>query len=591
MERKDKINLLKLLLGLALLSGLLTLISFSFATGYLDLELIKSYFRSSQLLILNFLPIFMVMALAYGLTNRLGLSFLLTSGLVVVGGLANRAKIIYRDDPLVMADLSLITEARMMSQRYEIPISARIVMTALGLVALALIIRKFFNYRLESKKLRLAFLLVFLGLSSLGLKNIYLDDGLYDSLGDMELINRWIESERHQAKGFIYPFTHSAKDLLEEKPEGYSPKRAQEILASYQYEDIEPGRKVNIIGIMLEAYNDFSKFEGLEIDPSVYRDFHRLEQESVHGRIVTNIFAGGTVDTERAYLTGYRSLPKFNKETNSFAWYFKEQGYRTEAMHPVTGSFYNRRNINEYLGFDNFYHGDNFYESESYLEDSHFLPTIIEGFDRAKEEGLPYFNYSLTYQNHGPYSREAYHQEDLLGNKGAYDEDLYNIFNNYLYGVRDTGQELAKFIDHFRQEEEPVVIVLFGDHNPWLGEGNSVYKMLGIDMNLENPQGFRNYYETPYLIWGNDRAKEVLDRDLVGAREEIGSNYLMAQVFEELGYGGNPYMQFIKELKKDLPVQHRLFFKEGGSYKKELDRKQDSYKDYINIEYFYSRNR
>ena len=136
------------------------------------------------------------------------------------------------------------------------------------------------------------------------------------------------------------------------KPEGYDEEKAKEILASYEYDNIPENEKVNIISIMLEAYNDFSEFEGVELGIDVYENFHNIQKESISGKLITNIFAGGTVNTERAFLTGYQNHPKYYSYTNSFVWYLREQGYRTEAMHPITGSFYNRRNINEYLGFE-----------------------------------------------------------------------------------------------------------------------------------------------------------------------------------------------------------------------------------------------
>ena len=61
-----------------------------------------------------------------------------------------------------------------------------------------------------------------------------------------------------------------------------------------------------------------------------------------------------------------------------------------------------------------------------------------------------------------------------------------------------------------------MVIVLFGDHNPWMGDANSVYSKLGIDLDLSTKEGFLNYYATRYLIWANDAAKEVLGCDFQG---------------------------------------------------------------------------
>src|SRR5690606_28025931 len=91
-------------------------------------------------------------------------------------------------------------------------------------------------------------------------------------------------------------------------------------------------------------------------------NFHEIKREAIHGWLVTNIFAADTIKTEREFLTGYSSHPRYLKNTNSFVWYFREQGYRTEAMHPIYGWFYNRRNVNEYLGFNSFHYYENKYK-------------------------------------------------------------------------------------------------------------------------------------------------------------------------------------------------------------------------------------
>ena len=96
--------------------------------------------------------------------------------------------------------------------------------------------------------------------------------------------------------------------------------------------------------------------------------------------------------------------------TNSYVWYFKEQGYNTEAFHPIYGSFYNRITAFDNLGFDNYYNYENKFSSiqESFLEDNEFFDYIIEGYENNKKTNKPYFSFSVTYQNHGPYYRHRF---------------------------------------------------------------------------------------------------------------------------------------------------------------------------------------
>ena len=163
--------------------------------------------------------------------------------------------------------------------------------------------------------------------------------------------------------------------------------------------------------------------------------------------------------------------------------------------------------------------------------------------------------------------------------------------NNYLNGINQTDKALKKLIDRFRNEEEPTVIVLFGDHNPWLGAGNSVYNMLDINMDLESIEGFKNYYQTPYLIWGNDAAQEILDKELVGQGPTLSPNILMSELFDYLEWEGNEYIQFIGDMKKNFDVNHNLFFKENEEFTKHLSEENKVlWKEFINLEHYQSYN-
>ena len=91
------------------------------------------------------------------------------------------------------------------------------------------------------------------------------------------------------------------------------------------------------MGIMLEAFCDLTDFDALagqEGVTQVYAPWHQLEAQSISGDLLTNIFAGGTVDSEWGFLSGYSQHDEFRKNTASFVWYFREQGYHTLFHHP-----------------------------------------------------------------------------------------------------------------------------------------------------------------------------------------------------------------------------------------------------------------
>ena len=301
---------------------------------------------------------------------------------------------------------------------------------------------------------------------------------------------------------------------------------------------------------MLEAYNDFSIFEGVEFSIDVYKNYKMMKEEAISGYIIANIFGGGTIDTERAYLTGFSLFPNFRSRTNSFIWYLRSQGYYTEAMHPIYGWFYNRRNVNLNLGFDNFDYYENKYGNIQYtaLDDIIFFEYIIEGYENNKGRQQPYFNFAVTYQNHGPYD-PIKQDKEYLKNNGNIDEETYNLLNSYFYGIYNTDIALGNLINYFSNEKEPVIVLIFSDHNPYFGPNHEGYEALDINFSQNGLEAFVNKYRVPYIIWANKTTKELFNKDLVGEGPTISPNYLMIELFDQLGYKGNKFMQDLSNLK------------------------------------------
>ena len=44
----------------------------------------------------------------------------------------------------------------------------------------------------------------------------------------------------------------------------------------------------------------------------------------------------------------------------------------------------------------------------------------------------------------------------------GYNNEIYNITNSYLTGIKSTNEQLANLINYFDNEDEPTIIILFG---------------------------------------------------------------------------------------------------------------------------------
>lgn len=543
-------------LGIGLLSLLL-------AVGPYSIRLTLGYFERPVILLLNLLPVLALTLLFYGVTGRAHWTFLLTAAPVLGLTVGNYYKLAFRDDPLMFADLFLLKEAGNMAGKYHLFLDHRLVPALVAVVGGFVFLRFLVRGRpgrtcrvgcAAGGALALA-LLIPLMLNS----HIYNVTAAYYE----RLNNRWSSTQQYIARGFLYPFVHSIGDAFESPPPGYREADAKALLDAYENVDIPEDKKVNVVCVMLEAFQDFSRFDVLELPEDIYADYHTLEAESFRGDLVANIFAGGTVDTERCFLTGYSHLPAFRGKTNSYPWYFRSQDYQVTGMHPCFQWFYNRLNINENLGFEDYFFIENHFKVYSETipsADRYFFPDLIADLTQ-RQTGAPIFSFSVNYQGHGPYPADSCvwgDADEILtpALKAAYTPQAYNILANYFGSVRDTSHYLVELRDFLAAQDEPYVLVLFGDHNPWLGDGNSVYNAMGLNLDQGTQEGFRNYYATRYLIWANTAAKAATGNDFLGDGPTLGPYFLMNQLFTLCGWDGPAYLQATNAVARTVPVQH-----------------------------------
>lgn len=599
MKKKFLTEMLKIF-TLLCFSIFLLLFTLFYSIGAFPFDMFFSYFEKPLIIILNYIPISFIVFLIYILSRKTSLSVLLSSLIFLPLTIVNYFKLALRNDPLLMEDFMYIKEALNIQKNYTLNFRKGMFLAIFLCLLLSIVLYFIFdkkNNKISKKNIliRCSSGILLICIFATSLPKLYLSSDIYEKTINTGLINIWSDTQQYISRGFIYSFLNSYTNIDTTTPDGYDEKKVKEELNNYTYYNIDDEKKVNIISIMLEAYNDFSKFDTIDFEKNPYELLHELQKESYSGELCTDIFAGGTVITERNFLTGYSYFPSFRKKVNSFVRYFAEQGYTVEGSHPSYEWFYNRLNANENLGFSNYYFYENKYSALSnnnIAPDNILFDEILNLYYKGINSGKPYFSFNLTYQNHGPYSIKKLYDESYIKIKQEYTEKEINILNDYLTGIEDTTKQIYNMVNGLKKSEEPVVLILFGDHNPWLGDNNSVYDMLGINLNLDTEEGFYNYYNTPYIIWANDAAKIALGQDFIGEGPTISPCFLMSEFFELAGFKGNEFMQINTDLKNTLNIIHRSKrYKENGSIISTLsDTAQQKLDRFTNIEYYWSNN-
>lgn len=565
------------------------------ATGQYPNLIYLGYITNMEIFVLNILPIVVLIFFLYAIIGKSWISYFLGSTIVYIVSLCNYYKLFFRDDPLMFEDVLLAREATNMVGTYSLFIDRKIVVAGVCVILGTILFYMFFREQKNHWKKRLVFGLAACILT-FALCPIYKNSEIYAQCDNYAALNRNSATQIYVAHGFMYPFLYSAFQSIDLAPEGYDERQVKNMLAKYTDSDIPESRRVNIIVVMREAYVDFSQYNIDNLDCSGYDWYHQLQKESYTGELYVNVFAGGTVHTEREFLTGnYNVVRDFRGNSNSYVWYFKNQGYIVEGIHPYHQWFYNRRNVNPYLGFQHYRYYENDFEnmtSAYYPEDKYFYSEIYNDFNKNKETDHSYFSFNVNVQSHGPYSTTDFvgdwgKREYLTGNQ--YSTECKFAMNNYMNIIMDSDKQLEYFLDKLKEEDEPVVFVMFSDHLPWLGDGNVYYEEMGIDFSQDSEEINRIQYTTEYLIWANDEAKRILNNDFVGEGPVISPCYLMNLVFTLCSWKGPAYMQAMSEIMEVMPVASRnwRFIIDGNFCDGIPQEYMDMYKKFQYLQYYW----
>ncbi|MCL2618429.1 MAG: LTA synthase family protein [Defluviitaleaceae bacterium] len=538
---------------------------------------------------LNFLPIALAVTVLYFATGNAALSSGLVGLVVVALSVANRFKIIFRQDPLTTWDFVLGAELAVISRSF----STRLIVGTIGgfvlMVVAVCVVTLLVRTRRMPRAVRAAGLTLSLLAAVVSTRTVLSDteifSGMYVSGNPYRMENQF------NSRGFLYAFLHTHLTSEITQPHDFDAAVVSQQIAMFEFNleerqaapmvYVEPdmSRHPHVILVLAEAFSEFHLSPGITFpegfDPAY--NYRRLREESLYGYIVVPNYGGGTADTEFDILTGintrhYRGMAYsymlITREFPGLVSILNGLGYHSQALHPGFSWFYNRENVFEFLGFDNYFAGDDFYGAPlrgGYISEEYTFDHVLRRFDEHVEQrpGVPLFEFVITIQNHGPYD-EKYNNAYTVEFE-SYPElsptDI-NLLQNYFYGLMDVDRELGRLTDHMAASDEPVVIVYFSDHLPLVTRGI-------LDAHQHPPAAVNHGYwpelwpvigdfTTPFLIWQNAAAAELLEGRTT--HEESGvvmsSFHLGAFILEFLGLQhADPFMYHISSLRTTIPVQ------------------------------------
>lgn len=392
--------------------------------------------------------------------------------------------------------------------------------------------------------------------------------------------------------GLVAEWMGSAEAL----PENYSLEEVRRIVDSFQgVGSREPSRadqKPNIVVIMNEAFSDLRILGEFKTNVPILEYWDSLKENTIRGWANVSVLGGNTANSEYEFLTSdtlgaYQNKVPYNSYFSASDSYpslvsvLKKQGYDTAVFHPYMSSGWNRLQVYRNMQFDQIVFLDNVGQSletlRLYVSDESDYSYVRNWFEE-KEPGKPQFFFNITMQNHGGYTYRGDNFETTVRLSG----DLSGAFpetEQYLSLIKASDEALRNLLDYFAEYDEPVIVVMFGDHQPSLEE--EFYTCLaGQPTAAWGMEQRMNLYKTPFIIWHNYPSES---RDL----GDVSLNYLAPLLLEDAGLGRSPYQDYVLSAYEEIPVVTALGMtdREGSVWRKGSVEFEEKITDYRTLIY------
>ena len=540
--RKEKVNFILLLLNPILIF---------FSSEFLN----ESYiFLEFPRMLLNFIFIYALLGISYALIGSSKKSYIFTDVCIFLIGVISYLVNNTRGTPLVPWDIFSVGTALTVAKTYSLHIDIDLAIGILLFLINLIIIIKYIDIpdaKTNFKNIVKRFSILFTALTFI---ICFFHTNLISIFNQNE---NWDPKEEYRNNGLVASLFKQSKNLIIDEPENYSKNYINDLASTILVNDstieIDYDSLPNIIAIMNESFADLRVINDFPTNEEYLPFIKNLSGNTMKGNVHVSIFGAQTPNSEWEFLTNnsmafvpYRTIPYqqyVTKETYSLASILKELGYSTSAFHCYYPQGYNRNIVYPLMGFDRFYSMnelENLNIMREYPDDISTYENIIQLF-KNKEKDKKIFNFTLTMQNHSSYDFPNFENTIYYTGEGNFPK-----LNQWLTCIKKSDEAFEHLINYFSTYDEPTIIVMFGDHQPYVED--EFYNLLFS--NYENPSDISvqdKKYITPYILWANYDidTKEIPD---------ISTNYLSSLVLDVAEIPKTPYIKYLDKLREEIPV-------------------------------------
>ncbi len=486
------------------------------------------------------------------ISNRTSFALIAGNILFVSAGIINQFVLEFKGVPIHPGDLLAFQTALNVSDAYTFQLNQAMLFSIIISVLIGVLALKY-NLSCYKRKIRIPINLVLISIILI-YSTIFFDKQYIEKMEVKPYV--WSRTQGYIDNGTLLSFMTNIEYLFADKPEGYTKAAAQKVLSSYTNKTEGESVLINkeyptIIAIMNESFSDLSRLGVTDMSSDYLSYFHSLDTPMVSGNLYVSVCGGLTSNTEFEFLTGNSmallpegSIPFINyvhEGASSIIGDLNQKGYKSYFIHPYGSTGWERDTVYQCFGVQKSSFIDDFYEPEllrGKVSDRSSYEKVIDIYN--DDTNSPLFIFNVTMQNHGGYDT-GYEKRVTLNMKGD-----YPLTEEYLSIVQQSDSALQFLLDYFSQEDSPVIILFFGDHQPSI-ETELWNEVIGKPEEERTIEEIMINYQVPFFIWAN---YEIEEKEY----SHISANYLSNLLYETAGLNLNDYQVFLKTLYEDWPV-------------------------------------
>ncbi len=387
--------------------------------------------------------------------------------------------------------------------------------------------------------------------------------------------------------GFTTCFVFSFGEQGIDEPDEYSQETVDEILeeidesedtqttqaAETRFDESDNLDRPNIIFLQLESFFDVDTVVGAEFSRDPTPNYHALLENWPNGTLYVPTIGGGTANVEFEVMSGmnmdffgagetpYNTIMQ-EVTCETLPYILRDYGYSSTALHNNTAVFFSRNEVYADLGFDRFdaleYMLNPQYTKVGWSRDIILKDEILTALESTDSRDLLL---TITVESHGKYGDTYEYKRGDIETLSLPEDAYLAPFQNYVNTVSDVDDFILQLTEALESYDEPVVLVLYGDHLPGLG--------LTTDM-LESG----DFYAGRYIIWNNygaDFDAPDMEAYRLGAEltRQLGMSGGVLNKFHQSydpGEKGDEYLEKLRLLEYDMLYGDQGAYGESGTY-------------------------